>query len=362
LYHGRGTAHLDLKDPERAIEEFSEAIDLSPKDAELLSSRGDAHLDQALGITGDGRRMLTQLLRAMQDLDEAITLDPHLTNAHHSRAIVNTLLRKDKEAEEDLQKAVEPGMDADPLRNLIEMLKSQRSDTETPDVLANATDQDLERIILLSDPEAAISYFLSDPEAAISYFERAIGLRPEDPRAWYSRGYALSRSERFEEALADLNEAIRLKPSPEAWARKAVILNSLGQDDGALEASEAALGLDPDSAEAWYTKGHVLRGLRRFSEAVESLGRAIESRPDNSAAWCDRAVVLDEMGRSREALADVEEALRLSPGFAGAWDAKMIITVGLGKSEEALEAAEKLLELEPENVRALAVRDAALQD
>ena len=67
-----------------------------------------------------------QYLRAMEDLDETIRLDPQLAHAYANRARAYALLGKDKEAQQDVNRAVGLGFDRDMLDGSIEELKKQR--------------------------------------------------------------------------------------------------------------------------------------------------------------------------------------------------------------------------------------------
>ena len=57
-----------------------------------------------------GTSRLGQILRSLEDLDEAIRLKPKLADAYSSRALAYTLLGKDVEAQQDFDRAVELGV------------------------------------------------------------------------------------------------------------------------------------------------------------------------------------------------------------------------------------------------------------
>ena len=69
---------------------------------------------------------MEQHQRAIQDLDEAIRLDPQLAVAYTNRAEAYTLLGMDTDAQRDLDRAVELGVERVPLERKIEDLKKQR--------------------------------------------------------------------------------------------------------------------------------------------------------------------------------------------------------------------------------------------
>lgn len=112
-YHGRGGVYLRLGQLQQAIEDFDEALRLTPHGVVYLY-RGIAY--DALG----------QAERALQDLDEAIRLNPELALAYVNRAFVYIRLNKDLEAERDMDRAIALGYDPAVLRREIEEIKKQR--------------------------------------------------------------------------------------------------------------------------------------------------------------------------------------------------------------------------------------------
>ena len=69
---------------------------------------------------------LRQPQRAMQDYDEAIGLDPELAEAYVNQAMALTLLGNDGAAQQDIDRAVELGSDRDLLEQTIRQIKDQR--------------------------------------------------------------------------------------------------------------------------------------------------------------------------------------------------------------------------------------------
>ncbi len=94
---------------------------------------------------------------------------------------------------------------------------------------------------------------------------------PESDHAdvWKNKGNVLVGLWRYEEALAVLDEALRLRPDhADAWYNKGLALAELGRHEEALAAYEQALRLRPNDADAWYNKGEVLAELGRYKEAL----------------------------------------------------------------------------------------------
>ena len=69
---------------------------------------------------------LEQFERAIKDFGDAITLRPENETAYAGRALALTQLGRDEEAQQDLERAVELGIDRATLTGMVEGLRSER--------------------------------------------------------------------------------------------------------------------------------------------------------------------------------------------------------------------------------------------
>ena len=69
---------------------------------------------------------LDQIERAFQDWGEAIRIDPEFANPYASRALAYTILGDDKEAQQDVERAVGLGLDRGMLDGAIAGVKKRR--------------------------------------------------------------------------------------------------------------------------------------------------------------------------------------------------------------------------------------------
>lgn len=125
----------------------------------------------------------------------------------------------------------------------------------------------------------------------------------------YNKGVDLAMEEKFDEALASIDQALSLDQNfTLAWITKAGILNVKGRFNESLEASGRALALDENQADAWTNRASALISLQRFEEGLEAANRAIELDPRLSEAWIDRATALSSLGRTQEAAEAIQMA------------------------------------------------------
>lgn len=95
FYCNRGAAYDDIEQYDKAISDYSKAIDLEPESPVYYINRGRAY------------DMIDSKVRAVRDFDRAIQLDPNDYPAYFGRAMAHLDLRELDRAVEDINKALE---------------------------------------------------------------------------------------------------------------------------------------------------------------------------------------------------------------------------------------------------------------
>lgn len=136
----------------------------------------------------------------------------------------------------------------------------------------------------------------------------------EQGAAWYDRG-------RYDQAIANFNEAIRLDPNYDyAYHNRGQAWSASGRDDLALADFNRAIQINPSVAEPYVDRGRVLSNLGSYERAVADLDQALRLKPSYALANVVRGMVREKQGLYDRALADYTEALRLSPSDAGTYN------------------------------------------
>jgi tetratricopeptide (TPR) repeat protein len=155
-------------------------------------------------------------------------------------------------------------------------------------------------------------------EALISH-DAAIAHQPNSAQAHCNRGATLVALARHADALASYERAVTLDPNhAEAHYNRGNALYGAQRLDEALASYERALARKPDHFEALLGRGNVLHDQNRFEDALICYDRAISVSPAYAEAWCNRANSLKLLGRFDEAEATLDRAVALKPAFAGA--------------------------------------------
>lgn len=181
---------------DKAIEAYTAAIDLSPKDADNYFNRGNVYLD------------LKEYNKAADDYTKAIELNPNI--AYNNRGYCNHELGEYQKAIEDYTKAI-------------------KLDSEYNIAYNNR----------------GYTYFvMGDYSKAINDYTKAIDINPQYPNPYKHMGTLKYKCEEYEEALYYLNKAIDLRESyKDAYEIRAKVYHALGEHEKAKKDEERAEAL-----------------------------------------------------------------------------------------------------------------------
>ncbi|MHB8874464.1 MAG: tetratricopeptide repeat protein, partial [Myxococcaceae bacterium] len=147
-------------------------------------------------------------------------------------------------------------------------------------------------------------------------FERATEIDPENDFAWGNLASTLTVLKRPGEALAAVEETLRLCRDPlrkaQAYVSRGAALFDLGRYAASLEAYDMSLKLLV-LPYAWNNRGNSLRKLKRDDEAMQSFVKAC-ALGWPPAHW-GRACIWVRRGDLKEAKAAVEAAASLDPSL-----------------------------------------------
>lgn len=148
----------------------------------------------------------------------------------------------------------------------------------------------------------------------------------------------LSAQQRYEEALAAYNHALKLAPkNPFAWNNKAHILaENLKRYDDALKTCDQATERGVSFAGIWSIRGNALRALGRNEEAQAAYNKALSFDSARSFMdWAVKSEALEGLGHYIEAIGACEEALMLKPNATNMWVRKARLLRALGREAQA---------------------------
>ncbi len=157
---------------------------------------------------------------------------------------------------------------------------------------------------------------------AIIEFDEAIRLDPKHARAYVRRGLAYAILDMYRRAIQDFNEAIKLDPTlSEAYAGRGSALESLREYEKALQDYEEAIRHDPKIIDVQTSIDRVNQHISQYYQEIQFYIGAIKISPDGSSAvlYNSRGIAYFEFGRYEKAVQDYSEAIRIAPGFVEAY-------------------------------------------
>jgi tetratricopeptide (TPR) repeat protein len=130
---------------------------------------------------------------------------------------------------------------------------------------------------------------------------------------------ALMDLRRYDEAVVQLDAAIRLEPThAKAYYNLGLARAGQGRAAEADAAYRRSIALDPEGGEAHYNLGLLLAGQGKLDEAAVEYRRAIALRPNYAEAFNNLGVALIQLGHASEAVDAFRQAVALDPGNEGA--------------------------------------------
>jgi tetratricopeptide (TPR) repeat protein len=195
-------------------------------------------------------------------------------------------------------------------------------------------------------------------EEAIAHLEDALRIKPDYPEAHFSLGNVFLKEGRVNDAIGHYEQALRSKPDhAQAHCNLGIALAQTGNIEEAIAHFEQALRIKPDYAEAHSNLGNALVQVGRVREAIGHYEQALRIKPDYAQAHCNLGIALAQTGNIEEAIAHYEQALRVNPDLAEAQLNLGAALVKLDKPNDAIRHYEQALQIRrnyPEALNALA--------
>lgn len=280
---------------------------------------GEGQVDQAMplierlarehGAEAHVSRSILALLQgdvksAERECDTALRKDPNSATAHNhlGRALHN------QGRSEEAIRALEQSVQLDPgyAQAWYNLGHVQRALGRVPESI-KAYEQALAQAPAYQAAQLnqGISWsLLEQPDRALACFEGLLQAHPEHVEALVNAGLALHVLGRLPEARSHFEQALEHDPRhANAWCYLGVLRNEQLDTEGALEALQQALALNPGDIEARVELAGVLEQSNRLDEAHEAVHAGLERDPHHPALKLEAARLARRAGDTTAALA-----------------------------------------------------------
>ncbi|CAE20475.1 TPR repeat [Prochlorococcus marinus str. MIT 9313] len=316
-YNLRGIRKADLKNFPGAIDDFSKAIELEPRDCHLYVNRG-IYRD----MSGDPES-------AISDYCKAIEINPDFADAYYERGVTLRDSGHQERAICDFLKAVDLNPKYSNAYLNIGSIKFHSSDVKGACAYwKKASELENKTADLLLDQEcasqgvlASLSYYLNlgsdrcesgDFEGEINAYDKALELSPNDAVIYNNRGNAKRKLEDYQSAIEDYNKSIEINPSSAApYFNRGDIKYVLDDHKGAIDDYNLALEVDPDDPFLYAKRGDLRVALHDYQGAIADYTKAIEINPQLAIAYYNRGEAKKEIGDLKGACEDWKKAAEL---------------------------------------------------
>jgi TolB-like protein/Tfp pilus assembly protein PilF len=199
---------------------------------------------------------------------------------------------------------------------------------------------------LLAVAQGAKAAFSAEAgDAGLAAADRALALEPGLAEAHAAKGRLLVYQSRVEEALAEIETALRLDStsadvnvSAATWAFIAKNYErALGYYQAAFRADEEDFGSAIMAIQCHEALGDRPGALEAARQAVARIEKVVAAEPDNGAALADGAKALVLLGQTDRAKAWAEHALLLDPDDGRLWYNLACAMVAAGETDYGLD-------------------------
>ncbi len=306
---------------------------------------------RSTSISARHLRALGQIPQALAAFREAAARRPGFVEAHLGAARASLDLEQLPDAVRQFEAAIAADKGrADAHRGLGATHRRTGDHAAAATALLAATRLDAsdgEALLWLADSR----YRLGQRDDALSDVRQAILRRPEDAAAHALHGVLLARQNRHAEAIASLEESLRLTPvspeAPETLFELGTCRQTLGKLDLAEQAFSRAAALAPKEARFREALGRLYLQLGRHEEAVEALERADHLRAGNVETLRALGYAYLLFDSPREAQRTLEKALAVGPPLAETHLHHARALVALSRAADARRELEAALARDP---------------
>jgi len=303
---------------------------------------------------GDGLAGQERYTEAIARYRDALQADPTLYAAYLGWGEALAEQREYDDAIEQYGQAarLEPAS-AQAYRKWANALRLQERYTEAAEQYKQVIERDLDEVDYDEFLDLADKLDSKRKQQALETLESAVARSADAAGHYISWGYSLSNREKYPEAIAQYEKAIRLdEKKPGAWQGLANAQDAAGDYASAIQSYRKITELDSYDGSAYLRWGNVCFAQKKFSDAVEIYRRGAPFMPNPEWAFLNCGKALAEQRQYAQAAASYQQALVIQTNFSEAHDAWGWALYLQQNYDDAIAQFEKAVEKGPTNANA----------
>ena len=328
----------NVKDLERAIGLFNQAIQVDPRFALAYAGLADAER-RIWDKTNDGS--WTQ--KALSAAQQAQALNDNLPEVHFNLGSLYTDTGRTAEAVAELQRALQLAPNSDEvLRRLGTAYLKSGQQKEAIAAYTRATE--VNPYLWTNYNSLGSAYFtLGENENALEAYKHITELEPGRADGWEGEGAAYFQMGRWSESISRFKKAVDIQPTATFYSNLGTTYYFLGQFGLAASTFEKAVSLAPDDdnirvnlADAYRWSGQRAKARATYDQAISLAYKSIQVNPKDSEALGNLALCYANEGDSRRALEFISRARSIDQQDSALMYEQATILAVSGRQKEAL--------------------------
>lgn len=323
-------------------------------------AKSEDKAEQAASLFESGQRAheAGDLAKAVELYGKALELDGELWQAEFQRGAAYFSLGKLPEAKASLVR-VNQLLAEYPVTDQLKQIFARIQTTLGEIALAESRPEDAEKAfqrVLGLNPQSArahsglaeVFYAAGKHVEAIAEAKSAISAGDDRAAIFTLLGVALTVTNKFDEALPALDEALKREPKNSmALLHRAEVFIAKNKPNEAAADLRAALAVEP-TTRTKLRLATLLAQARQFDPAIALFQEVADAEPGNADARAALTAVLIESGKAESAMAELEKLIKAEPNRA-VLRAQLAELYLPKQPEKALEQYRAAAELEPKN-------------
>ncbi len=336
-YTARSDAYAGIEDYARAISDLEDAIELYPQDETYYADRGAVY-----SLKG-------QYDKAAADYAKALELQPEYWRGLSLRGGLSVARLDYDKAIADATAGIKLNKrNAQAYANRGYYYRSKKD-------FAHAVADIGEAIRLLPNFTNAYAnrgwaYFgQKDYEHALADFKRTLELNPKLTGAHNGIGQIYIAQKDFQHAIAEYDALIAADPSSESYVMRGDAYRSMGENDKAIADLSEAVRLKPDNRAALGTRELIYAKTGDTQKQIADLKELTRLLPDENTYYITLAQAYGKIGDNDRAISVLDQLVRKKPGDTFTYEVRATFYANAGEYDKAIADANEIIRLKPDD-------------